>query len=41
MKITEDARKYVQKFGTAEEGVLKTGVEEKHREFVERTRRAT
>lgn len=29
MKIMEDARKYAQKFGTAEERVLKTGMGKK------------
>ena len=35
MKITEDVRKYAAELGIAEEEVLKRGMEEKPREFVE------
>lgn len=36
MKITEDVRKYAAEPGVAEEWALKTGMEEKSREFVEK-----
>jgi hypothetical protein len=37
MKIVKALRKYAQKLGTAEEGVLKTGKEEIPRNFVEKS----
>jgi len=36
MKITEDVRKYAAEQGIAEEEVLKNGMEEKSKEFVEK-----
>jgi phosphomethylpyrimidine synthase len=36
MKITEDVRKYAAERGLSEDEALKTGMEEKSAEFVER-----
>lgn len=36
MKITEDVRRYAQEQGIAENDALKTGMEQKAREFTER-----
>ena len=37
MKITEDVRKYVAEQGIAEDWALKKGMEEKSREFTEKS----